>query len=233
VVAGNLKKVRLQDVIFPQSIIRAHKGPRFGIEDARKILGVYDRPLVCTIVKPRMGLVKDDEALTDQGFCPLILRLEAVMSALGRVEKETGKKAFYAVSVTAGADRILERAEEAVDHGANMVMIDVLPAGFSSLEPLSQNLNVPIHVHRTLQGASARDKSHGISMLVIAKLVRMVGGTNLHTGSCMGKMSLEREENDLCRDALREEWVAIRGSSPWPRAGSIQQRSTGTWMAMA
>jgi ribulose 1,5-bisphosphate carboxylase large subunit-like protein len=33
-VAGNLKKVRLQDVIFPQSIIRAHKGPRFGIEDA-------------------------------------------------------------------------------------------------------------------------------------------------------------------------------------------------------
>ncbi len=121
-----------------------------------------------------MGLVKDDEALTDQGFCPLILRLEAVMSALGRVEKETGKKAFYAVSVTAGADRILERAEEAVDHGANMVMIDVLPAGFSSLEPLSQNLNVPIHVHRTLQGASARDKSHGISMLVIAKLVRMV-----------------------------------------------------------
>ena len=160
-----------------------------------------------------MGLVKDDEALTDQGFCPLIPRLEAVMSA--------------------GADRILERAEEAVDHGANMVMIDVLPAGFSSLEPLSQNLNVPIHVHRTLHGASARDKSHGISMLVIAKLVRMVGGTNLHTGSCMGKMSLEREENDLCRDALREEWVAIRGSSPWPRAGSIQQRSTGTWMAMA
>jgi ribulose-bisphosphate carboxylase large chain len=55
------------------------------------------------------------------------------MSALDRVEKETGKKAFYAVNVTAGADRILERAEEAVDHGANMVMIDVLTAGFSSL----------------------------------------------------------------------------------------------------
>ena len=180
-----------------------------------------------------MGLVNDDEALTDQGFCPLIPRLEAVMSALGRVEKETGKKAFYAVSVTAGADRILERAEEAVDHGANMVMIDVLTAGFSSLETLSQNLNVPVHVHRTMHGAFTRDKSHGISMLVIAKLVRMMGGTNLHTGSCMGKMSLEREENDLCRDALREEWVAIRGSSPWPRAGSIQQRSTGTWMAMA
>ena len=62
VVAGNLfglgalKKVRLQDVIFPESLVRAHKGPRFGIEDARKILGVYDRPLVGTIVKPKVGL---------------------------------------------------------------------------------------------------------------------------------------------------------------------------------
>ncbi|WP_348305309.1 RuBisCO large subunit C-terminal-like domain-containing protein [Methanothrix sp.] len=244
VVAGNLfglgalKKVRLQDVIFPQSITRAHKGPRFGIEDARKILGVYDRPLVGTIVKPKVGLdpagtaavaeaavrggldlVKDDETLTDQIFCPLIPRLEAVMSALDRVEKETGKKAFYAVNVTAGADRILERAEEAVDHGANMVMIDVLTAGFSSLETLSQNLNVPIHVHRTMHGAFTRDKSHGISMLVIAKLVRMMGGTNLHTGSYMGKMAGETEENDLCRDALREEWGSYKRVFPVASGG--------------
>jgi len=244
VVAGNLfglgalKKVRLQDVIFPQSLTRAHKGPRFGIEDARKILGVYDRPLVGTIVKPKVGLdpagtaavaeaavrggldlVKDDETLTDQSFCPLIPRLEAVMSSLDRVEKETGKKAFYAVNVTAGADRILERAEEAVDHGANMVMIDVLTAGFSSLETLSQNLDVPVHVHRTMHGAFTRDKSHGISMLVIAKLVRMMGGTNLHTGSYMGKMSLEREENDLCRDALRDEWGGYKRVFPVASGG--------------
>jgi len=244
VVAGNLfglgalNKVRLLDVIFPQSLTRAHNGPRFGIEDARKILGVYDRPLVGTIVKPKVGLdpagtaavaeaavrggldlVKDDETLTDQSFCPLIPRLEAVMSALDRVEKETGKKAFYAVNVTAGADRILERAEEAVDHGANMVMIDVLTAGFSSLETLSQNLAVPVHVHRTMHGAFTRDKSHGISMLVIAKLVRMMGGTNLHTGSYMGKMSLEREENDLCRDALREEWGSYKRVFPVASGG--------------
>ena len=86
--------------------------------------------MVGTIVKPKVGLdpagtaavaaaavrggldlVKDDETLTDQSFCPLIPRLEAVMSALDKVETETGKKAFYAVNVTAGADKILERAE--------------------------------------------------------------------------------------------------------------------------
>ena len=244
VVAGNLfglgalKKVRLQDVIFPERLMRVHKGPRFGIEDSRKILGVFDRPLVGTIVKPKVGLdpigtaevaaaavrggldlVKDDETLTNQSFCPLIPRLEAVMNHLDKVEKETGKKAFYAVNVTTGADEILERAESAVDHGANMVMVDVLTAGFSALEVLSRHVNVPIHVHRTMHGAFTRDKAHGISMLVISKLVRMTGGTNLHTGSYMGKMARETLENDLSRDALREEWYGLKRVFPVASGG--------------
>jgi ribulose-bisphosphate carboxylase large chain len=235
---GSLKKVRLQDVIFPESLLSAHKGPRFGIEDARKILGVYNRPFVGTIVKPKVGLdpagtaavaaaavrggldlVKDDETLTNQSFCPLVPRLEAVMNTLDKVEKETGKKAFYAVNVTAGADRILERAQAAVDHGANMVMVDVLTAGFSALEVLSRHVNVPVHVHRTMHGAFTRDKGHGISMVVISKLVRMMGGTNLHTGSYMGKMALGTEENDLSRDALREEWHGYKRVFPVASGG--------------
>lgn len=244
VVAGNLfglealKKVRLQDVIFPESLMHAHKGPRFGIEDARRILGVHNRPLVGTIVKPKVGLdpkgtaaiasaavrggldlVKDDETLTDQSFCRLVPRLEAVMDSLDKVEKETGKKAFYAVNVTTGADQILERAEEAVDHGANMVMVDVLTAGYSALEVLSRNVNVPVHVHRTMHGAFTRDKAHGISMLVISRLVRMTGGTNLHTGSYMGKMAGETRENDLSRDALREEWHGLKRVFPVASGG--------------
>jgi len=252
VVAGNLfglgalKKVRLQDVIFPESLVRAHKGPGFGIEDARKILGVFDRPLVGTIVKPKVGLdpdgtaaiaaaavrggldlVKDDETLTDQAFCPLIPRLEAVMAALDKVEKETGKKAFYAVNVTVGADRILERAEQAVDHGANMVMVDVLTAGYSALEALSRHVQVPVHVHRTMHGAFTRDKGHGISMVVISRLVRMAGGTNLHTGSYMGKMARETSENDQSRDALREEWHGLKRVFPVASGGIYPAKVSG------
>lgn len=244
VVAGNLfglgalKKVRLQDVIFPESLVRAHNGPRFGIEDARKILGVFDRPFVGTIVKPKVGLdpkgtaevaaaavrggldlVKDDETLTNQRFCPLVSRVEEVMSALDCVEKETGKKAFYAVNVTTGADQILDRAEEAIDHGANMVMVDVLTAGFSALDVLAKNVKVPVHVHRTMHGAFTRDKGHGISMVVIAKLVRLAGGTNLHTGTYLGKMARETLENDLARDALRDEWYSLKRVFPVASGG--------------
>lgn len=244
VVAGNLfglgalKKVRLEDVIFPEGLVKAHKGPRFGIEDARKMLGVFERPFVGTIIKPKVGLdpkgtaevageavlggldlIKDDETLTNQSFCPMVPRLEAVMDALDKVEKETGKKAFYAVNVTTGADQILERAETAFDHGANMVMVDVLTAGFSAVEVLSKNVNVPIHVHRTMHAAFTRDKAHGISMVVIAKLVRLAGGTNLHTGTYLGKMARETNENDLARDALRNDWYGLKRVFPVASGG--------------
>jgi len=244
VVAGNLfglgsiEKVRFLDVIFPESLVRAHQGPRFGIEEARAILGAEDRPLAGTIIKPKVGLspkdtaevagqavrggldlVKDDETLTDQAFCPLFERLEAVMAEFDKVETETGKKAFYAVNVTTGADEILERAEMAIDRGANMVMVDVLTAGFSALEVLSQNVKVPIHVHRTMHGALTRYQGHGISMVPISKLVRLAGGTNLHTGSYLGKMAGDTEEIDQCRDALRDEWYGLRSVFPVASGG--------------
>jgi ribulose-bisphosphate carboxylase large chain len=244
VVAGNLfglsalKKVRLLDVIFPQSLVSAHRGPRFGIKEAREILGVFDRPLVGTIIKPKVGLnpketaevagqavrggldlIKDDETLTDQSFCPMDERVEAVMAELSKVEDETGKKAFYAVNVTSGAEEILERAEEVVGRGANMVMVDVLTTGFSAVEVLARGVKVPIHVHRTMHGAFTRDRRHGISMLPISRLVRMAGGTNLHTGSYLGKMAGDREENDSCSDALREEWYGLRPVFPVASGG--------------
>ncbi len=244
VVAGNLfglgalKKVRLLDIVFPQNLVKAHKGPRVGIKEAREILGVFDRPMVGTIIKPKVGLspketaevagqavrggldlIKDDETLTDQSFCPIDERVEAVMAELSKVEEETGKKAFYAVNVTCGAEEILERAEDVIDRGANMVMVDVLTAGFSALEVLSRGVKVPVHVHRTMHGAFTRDKSHGISMVPISRLVRMAGGTNLHTGSYLGKMAGDREENDDCRDALRDGWYGLRPVFPVASGG--------------
>lgn len=165
-------------------------------------------------VRSGLDIVKDDGTLTNQIFCFLIPRLDAEMAARDNVEKETGKKAFYALNVTAGADVILERAEMAVDHGANMVLIGVLAAGFSAPEKLSSNLKDTIHVHRTMHGAFTRDPGHGISMLVISKLVRMCHKANLHTGSYLGKLAWQTRENDLSRDALGEEWNGYKRGFP-------------------
>ena len=212
---GKLEAVRLLDIDLPENLCGC--GPKFGIEGVRKIVGteVSCRPHIGTIIKPKVGLnpkdtaqvayeaalggldlIKDDETLTNQTFCPLFERLEAVMDALDRAKDETGKQVLYAVNVTTGGDRIVELAHKAVSAGANMLMIDVLTAGFSAIQALAEDpaINVPIHVHRTMHGALTRNPHHGIAMRPIAKLVRSAGGDQLHTGSVSGKMGSKAGE---------------------------------------
>ncbi len=206
---GKLEAVRLVDIDLPQEL--AGCGPKFGIEGVRKLVGTETtrRPHVGTIIKPKVGLtpkdtaevaynaaiggvdlIKDDETLTDQSFCPLIPRLEAVMDALDNAQDETGQRVLYAVNITTNGESVIERAHAAVRAGANMLMIDVLTAGFSAVAALANDpaIQVPIHVHRTMHGALTRNPQHGIAMRPIAALVRSAGGDQLHTGTVSGKM---------------------------------------------
>ena len=212
---GKLEAVRLLDIDLPENLCGC--GPKFGIDGVRKIVGteVSCRPHIGTIIKPKVGLnpkdtaqvayeaalggldlIKDDETLTNQSFCPLFERLEAVMDALDRAKDETGKQVLYAVNVTTGGDKIVELAHKVVSAGANMLMVDVLTAGFSAIQALAEDsaINVPIHVHRTMHGALTRNPHHGIAMRPIAKLVRSAGGDQLHTGSVSGKMGSKAGE---------------------------------------
>ena len=248
VVAGNLfglsslRNVRLLDVEFPKDFVREFPGPKFGVEGVREIVGTLGdrRPHIGTIVKPKVGLnpketaevayeagvggvdlVKDDETLTNQRFCPIKERLPAVMEALDRVREETGRTVLYALNVTARPDRLLETADWAVENGANMLMVDVLTAGFSAVRMLAEDpsIRVPIHVHRTMHAAITRNPKHGIDMMVVAKLVRLVGGDQLHTGTAAGKMESDVERLKEINDFLRSDWHGLKTVFPVASGG--------------
>ena len=248
VVAGNLfglsslRNVRLLDVEFPKDFVREFPGPKFGVEGVREIVGTLGdrRPHIGTIVKPKVGLnpketaevayeagvggvdlVKDDETLTNQSFCPIKERLPAVMEALDRVREETGRTVLYALNVTARPDRLLETADWAVENGANMLMVDVLTAGFSAVRMLAEDpsIRVPIHVHRTMHAAITRNPKHGIDMMVIAKLVRLVGGDQLHTGTAAGKMESDVERLKEINGFLRSDWHGLKTVFPVASGG--------------
>ena len=216
VIAGNLfglesvSKLRLEDVFFPKPILEQYKGPKFGVDGLRKILDRPEKPLVGTIVKPKIGLSpkdtaeyvyeagaggltnsKDDETLTNQTFCPIEDRTVAVAEALDRLESE-GHKMVHAINVSTNGDKIVELAEKVQSWGAKQLMVDVITCGFGAVQALAEDpsIKVPIHVHRTMHGAFTRDPLHGIAMLPITKLVRMCGGDALHIGTLgVGKMS--------------------------------------------
>lgn len=246
IIAGNLfgldslDGVRLVDLELPPKIIDQYPGPQFGIEGLRDILGRPEKPLVGTIVKPKIGLPpedfadyvyeagkggltnsKDDETLVDQDFCPLEDRVNKVSEKLDLLEEE-GHKMIHAHNISTSAHRILEAADLALENGARQLMIDVLTVGFSGLQALSEDpsVDVPIHVHRAMHGAITKNPEHGISMPVIAKIVRMAGGDALHTGTYgAGKMHAEVDEELKSKETLLEEMHGQRRIMPVASGG--------------
>lgn len=232
VIAGNLfglgalKAVRLEDVSFPKAITSQFKGPRFGADGIRRLLKRPEKPLVGTIVKPKIGLSpkktaeyvyeagsggltnsKDDETLVDQPFCPIEDRTIAVSEALDRLEEE-GHMMMHAINVSTRGDRIIELAEKVQSWGAREIMVDVITCGFGAVQALAEDesIKVPIHVHRTMHGAMTKDPRHGVAMLPITKLVRMCGGDALHIGTLgVGKMSGSSGEDSNLRACLGDD----------------------------
>lgn len=205
-----VKRLRLVDISFSDTMLKQMPGPAFGIDGIREKVGVTDRPIVGTIIKPKVGLppkeharvayeawvggldlVKDDENLTSMTFNGFDARMKETFKALRKAEKVTGQKKIYSANVTAPTvDEMLRRARLVKKLGGSTVMIDIVSAGFGAVESLRKaNLGLVIHGHRAGHAAISRDKTHGISMLVLAKLARAVGVDQLHVGTAgVGKM---------------------------------------------
>jgi ribulose-bisphosphate carboxylase large chain len=247
VIAGNLfglealKGVRLEDVTFPPSMLREFKGPKFGIPGMREKLKRPEKPLVGTIVKPKIGLSpkgmadyiyeagmggltngKDDETLSNQRFCPLEDRVVAIAEAIDRVRDETGQVMMHAINVSTNGEKIVEVAERAQELGATELMVDVITCGFAAVQALAEDASIklPIHVHRTMHGAITRNKDHGISMVVFSKLVRMCGGDALHVGTFgVGKMKGSPTEDLANQRACVSDEVPYKSVMPVASGG--------------
>jgi ribulose-bisphosphate carboxylase large chain len=228
-VAGNvfglkvLKNLRLNNIELSTELLKSFKGPRFGIEGVRKLLRVSERPLVGTIIKPKLGLktndhaqvayeawaggcdfVKDDENLSSQRFNPFEERVVKTLESRDKAEEETGERKVYMVNVTAETETMVKRAEYVLAHGGEYVMVDILTCGFSSLQTLrNQGFKLVIHAHRAGHAAFTKNQKHGISMYAVTKVARAMGVDQIHVGTVVGKMSETREEVleniDACR----------------------------------
>ena len=157
-----------------------------------------------------LDYVKDDENLASPGYCRFEARAKAVMRAIGRAEKETGERKVWFANVTADIREMARRLKLVADYGNPYVMVDVVITGWSALtyiRDLAEEYGLAIHGHRAMHAAFTRNKYHGISMFVLAKLYRVIGVDQLHVGTA-GVGKLEGEKIDVVRYAriLREEY---------------------------
>lgn len=247
-IAGNIfgmkaiKNLRLEDISIPKNILNSFSGPRYGIQGLREMMKIKKRPFVGTIVKPKLGLktkdhaevayeawvggcdfVKDDENLASQKFNQFEERFARTLEKANKAEQETGEKKAYLVNVTAETKEMMKRAQLVEDLGGKYVMIDIVTAGFSALQTLREaNFKLAIHAHRAMHAAFTRDKKHGISMMVLADLARLIGVDTLHIGTVVGKLEgtlkevyeideeIEKKKVKETHDRLKQDWGKIK-----------------------
>jgi 2,3-diketo-5-methylthiopentyl-1-phosphate enolase len=239
-IAGNAfafsTKVRVLDVYVPVEVANRFKGPKYGISGIREKLGVYDRPLVLHIIKPKMGmtpeetanqvyqtalggadLCKDDEMLSDLENSSWERRLEAVLKAIEKAEKETGHKMLYMLSITDEVNRINEKARKAVEMGASGLLL-AYSAGLSSLRVLTEDeaIKAPVllHVSHMLSQIPM------ISFPVFSKLCRLCGADMMLSPCIWTSIPMvSAEESARNYQVMVAPMYHIRQTFPMPAAG--------------
>jgi ribulose-bisphosphate carboxylase large chain len=221
--------IRIEDMRFPEKIINSFPGPAMGIQGVRDMLGVHDRPLTGSTIKPKLGLtarehakrcyetlrggidtVKDDENLGSQDFNLFDDRVKYTLDMVRKAEAETGEKKGYWCNVTAGdTEEMLRRAALIKEHGGRFVMIDFVVAGFTAVASLRKEIErmggLALHGHRAMHAAYDRVPYHGVDYRVISKWARMAGLDHIHVGTGVGKLEGNRIELAERLEILREQ----------------------------
>jgi len=234
-IAGNIfgtkdiKALKLIDVWFPPVMLEQYDGPSYTLDDVRKYLNVYGRPILGTIVKPKMGLtsaeyaevcydfwvggwdfVKNDEPQADQDFCPYDKMVAHVKEAMDKAVKETWQKKIHSFNVSAADyDTMIERCELIrnawFEPGSYVFLIDGVTAGRMAVQTLRRKYpDVFLHFHRAGHGAYTRPENPiGYSVLVLSKFARLAGASGIHTGTAgVGKMAGSPEEDIVAADGI-------------------------------
>ena len=217
-IAGNVfgmkavDALRLEDIQFTKKIVKSFPGPQFGKKGIRNIFKVYDRPLMLSVAKPKVGLttaqhvevgrqiweggldlLKDDENLSNQAFNPFEKRVRESLKVRDKIEKKTGEKKSYLINITGPNVKEMEkRAKFIKNEGGEYAMIDIITTGWaavSSVREICQDLGLAMHAHRAMHGAMTRNPHQGFSMECVASCARLLGVDQLHIGTAnIGKL---------------------------------------------
>lgn len=159
--------------------------------------------------------IKDDENLTSLYFNKFEDRCKLVHEVQRDIEKKSGKRKMYFCNTThSDLDIMLDRADMIKANGGRWMMMDVVVTGFTAVQTARKhNPGLAIHAHRAMHGLLDRESGAGVhdkgeiidfsmSMVLIAKLMRLLGVDSLHGGAPKTKME-NYNEPKLIQEVLQ------------------------------
>lgn len=211
-VAGNLFELKpfsglkLLDIQLPPAFLTEYQGPQFGVAGTRKLTGVFDRPIIGTILKPSIGrtaeataqqagmlaaagidFIKDDELQSDGPHCPFAERVPGVLSVLNDYAVRTGKRVMYAANITGDLDQMLSRLALIEANQGTCAMVSMNSIGLPAMKVIRQHSHVAIHGHRNGWGMIGRSPVLGMSFVAFQKFWRLAGIDHTHVNGLRNK----------------------------------------------
>lgn len=246
-VIGNISmggNIKLLDVRFPEKYVAGFKGPKFGIDGVREILGVPKRPLLNNMIKPCTGyplelgaglfrdaalggcdIIKDDELIADASFNSVAGRVKRYMEIEKQVYEETGERTLYTVNITDSVPKVFENARRAVELGCNALMVNYLAVGLPVMHALAEDpsINVPILAHMDIAGAMYMSPLHGVSShIVLGKLPRLAGADVVVIPAPYGKAPVIPDKFRNVAKNLTFPLYHLKPTFPMPSGGITQ-----------
>jgi 3-oxoisoapionate-4-phosphate decarboxylase len=190
-----LSGIRIVGMKLPEEFRGAYSGPQFGLAGSRRLTGVYDRPIIGTIIKPALGLrpletaalvkevveadvdfVKDDEKLMSPSYSLLAERVKAVMPIILDHEQKTGKKVMYAWGIShTDPDEMMRNHDLVLKAGGNCAVININSIGFGSMAFLRKRSGLVLHAHRNGWDILTRHPGLGMDFSVYQQFWRLLG----------------------------------------------------------
>jgi 3-oxoisoapionate-4-phosphate decarboxylase len=187
--------IRIVDMKLPDEFREAYQGPQFGVSGSRKLTGVYDRPIIGTIIKPALGLrphesavlvkevveagadfVKDDEKLMSPSYSSLEDRVKAIMPIILDHEQKSGKKCMYAWGISAiDPDQMMRNHDEVLKAGGNCAVVNINSIGMGAMAFLRKRSNLVLHAHRNGWDILTRHPGLGMDFKVYQQFWRLLG----------------------------------------------------------
>ena len=212
------EKCILKDFKLPEKSKKHFLGPKFGIKGIRDYLGNNNKPLLGSILKPKVGaskevllemikqlveggieFIKEDEIMSNPKIAPLKERVPFIMNYLNSLDR----KVIYCFSITADFPYCLDRVREIHELGGNGVHINFW-SGMGVYNAI-RKLDLPIFLHFQKSGDKIlTNKKHNfhIEWPVICKIARMSGADFIHAGMWGGYYHEEEEDLRKTLDVL-------------------------------
>ncbi|MCB2362319.1 RuBisCO large subunit C-terminal-like domain-containing protein [Clostridium estertheticum] len=242
IVFGNISLkpgIRVERLELPEVILKSFKGPRFGREGLRELLGVKKRPLLFTALKPLgltnkelaelaykfalggIDIIKDDHGISNQAFSPFEERVKLCSEAVQKANNETGYKSIYMPNITSGSSEVVKRALKAKKLGAGGLLISPGLTGLDIMKDIAEDdhIALPIISHPAFQGSYVMS-NNGIShQALFGQIARLAGADATIYPNFGGRFSFTREECVSIAHACEEKIGNLKNIFPCPAGG--------------